>query len=560
MRLDDLTEKQITQYFQARLPEARFRTGSKQVVRCPFHDDRQASLSLELSEGMWNCHAGCGSGKLLAFEMRWANTDDKQEALERIFETVGMEYTGYFYSKKPEAIYNYRNALGNLVFQKVRYPGKKFVQRQPKPDGTWQYKLDAALRRPLYNLPEVITANVVGSFEGEKDCDNVNVLKLDELDPTGKTRFVATTNFDGAGHWRPYYSPFFSGKTVLVFPDFDEKGMAHALAVARSVSEYADSVRIVELPGLVEHGDVSDYLQTHGREELWREMWRAPVWTPPPSPLLVNGKVFLSRSKPEIDWLVDDVIERGANGVIVSDPHVGKSFVAVDLVLSLALGMPWLGFSVPVRTRVALITREDNADRTSWRMGHILHGKGGVKEDLEEWLWVNTKDDSPRFRLDNPEELSAMIAALQQHRPVLTILDVFNVVHGSDENDQSEMRKILDLATELARQVGCSLGILHHFNKETKGRLVQRIRGSTAIAGWAEWVIGLKYASQKADEKVRIMEFDLKSGSVDHPLRFTINDLRTEGAGVRVERVEREESDAARKGRSGRYTTPYKEE
>jgi hypothetical protein len=39
---------------------------------CPFHEDRQASLSVCLTDarGSWRCHAGCGGGDLVGFEMR----------------------------------------------------------------------------------------------------------------------------------------------------------------------------------------------------------------------------------------------------------------------------------------------------------------------------------------------------------------------------------------------------------------------------------------------------------------------------------------------------------
>ena len=39
---------------------------------CPFHDDHNASLSVQLVErhGGWRCFAGCGSGDLVDFHMR----------------------------------------------------------------------------------------------------------------------------------------------------------------------------------------------------------------------------------------------------------------------------------------------------------------------------------------------------------------------------------------------------------------------------------------------------------------------------------------------------------
>lgn len=40
--------------------------------QCPFHEDRQASLSINLAtaRGFWKCFAGCGAGDLVSFHMR----------------------------------------------------------------------------------------------------------------------------------------------------------------------------------------------------------------------------------------------------------------------------------------------------------------------------------------------------------------------------------------------------------------------------------------------------------------------------------------------------------
>ncbi|WP_269791009.1 CHC2 zinc finger domain-containing protein [Stenotrophomonas sp. Iso1] len=38
--------------------------------QCPFHEDLNASLSVNFSHGGWKCFAGCGSGDLITFHMR----------------------------------------------------------------------------------------------------------------------------------------------------------------------------------------------------------------------------------------------------------------------------------------------------------------------------------------------------------------------------------------------------------------------------------------------------------------------------------------------------------
>src|SRR5205814_1445897 len=158
-----------------------------------------------------------------------------------------------------------------------------------------------------------------------------------------------------------------------------------------------------------------------------------------------------------------------------------------------------------------LITREDNPALTDWRMGQLLAGKSSTLDEIDEWLWFNSKDQSPQFRLDDPAQLADMLAALREVKPELVILDVFNVLHQVDENDPTGMRKVLDCADQLHRELKASVCILHHFNKSNEGRLTHRMRGASSIAGWAEWVIGLSLVSQDSAEKIRSLEFELKA-------------------------------------------------
>ncbi len=47
------------------------------TVRCPFHGDRKASMSVNSINGLWNCHAseGCGGGNVFRFVMRLEGCD-----------------------------------------------------------------------------------------------------------------------------------------------------------------------------------------------------------------------------------------------------------------------------------------------------------------------------------------------------------------------------------------------------------------------------------------------------------------------------------------------------
>jgi hypothetical protein len=180
---------------------------------------------------------------------------------------------GQWDSRKPVAVYDYRDERGALLYQVVRKPGKVFQQRRPDGKAGWIYKLDGVRRVP-YRLPQLLAADPaewVHITEGEKDADNLARLGL-----------VATTNSEGAGTWRDELSPHLQGRRVAILPDNDAPGQAHAQDVAAKVAPYAAEVRIVNLPGLPDKGDVSDWLdQGHTADEVAALVEAAPIWEPP---------------------------------------------------------------------------------------------------------------------------------------------------------------------------------------------------------------------------------------------------------------------------------------
>src|SRR5439155_18351863 len=124
-----------------------------------------------------------------------------------------------------------------------------------KVDDEWVWNLDG-VRRVLYRLPELVAADPsipVYITEGEKDVEALVAFGL-----------VATTNPQGAGKWKQDYNRHLRDRDAVLLPDNDDKGREHVEQVAANLRGIAASVRIVELPGLPEKGDVSDWLAAGG--------------------------------------------------------------------------------------------------------------------------------------------------------------------------------------------------------------------------------------------------------------------------------------------------------
>ena len=117
----------------------------------------------------------------------------------------------------------------------------------------------------MYRLPNVIKSPVVFICEGEKDCDLL----------VGHG-YTATCNYDGAGEdgkkWKSEYNPFFTDKTIYILPDNDNPGRKHAATIYENLKDIAAECRIVELPGLSNKGDVSNWFANGGTVEKFDQV------------------------------------------------------------------------------------------------------------------------------------------------------------------------------------------------------------------------------------------------------------------------------------------------
>ena len=195
--------------------------------------------------------------------------------------------------------YPYTDAAGTLLYEACRYePGrdgkpKDFNQRVPDGQGGYRYAM-AGVALVLYRLPAVLAAVAAGEtvyiVEGEKD---VHTLALYER--------TATTNVAGAGKWRPEYAEALRGATVVILPDNDAPGAAHADAVAQALAGVAASVKVVSLPGLQPKGDVTDWTNLgHTMAELDDLVVTTPAYAPD-APALAAGATAVTPAQAEAE-------------------------------------------------------------------------------------------------------------------------------------------------------------------------------------------------------------------------------------------------------------------
>jgi putative DNA primase/helicase len=528
-----LSYEQIRAYFEHRHPGQRIQPRSKASVKCIFHDDSNASCTLFLDgAGGFNCH-GCGAGgNVFQFEARLSGCS-VAEAESRVGEIVGAEVDPRVGGKlgRVVAAYDYRDSDGRVLYQKRRYQpeGQAKTFRVYRPEGNgWVPGIDLTdgtkTKRVLYNQPQLVAANVAIVCEGEKDCDNVTQSGL--WSERGSLRFATTCNFDGAwkpgesGKWLESYNAYFAGKFVVIFADNDDSGATWSQAVAYNVEPYAFQVKIVRLPGLPEKGDVSDWLETHTAKELEAQIGSAPAWRPARSvevnEALIDSVEFAARSDSAVDWLLDNAIPVGSNGIIGGHPKAAKSFSSLDLAISAACGVDWLGMRIPRRFRTAIVSREDNAGLTRRRIKKLIAGRAEYAV-LPGWMLINTREQTAHFKINDRALVDPLIDRLGKFGVELVVLDVFRSIHDSEENDNTEMSKVLDGLNRFQDELKCAVAVVHHISKaEGAGNIFRSLRGASAIHGWMEWGIGVSVINPEEEDRanyIRRVEFECKEAT-----------------------------------------------
>jgi hypothetical protein len=246
--------------------------------------------------------------------------------------------------------YYYHDEKGAVLFKVDRWgPRKTFSQHPPDGNGGWKKGKGAmqGVRLVPYRLPQLVAAKAgangmpwrVYILEGEKDVDNV----------VQRWGVTATTNPMGAGKWRPEFNQPFAGSDAVIIGDNDETGRAHVAKVAAELSMVASVVRTVELGGLDEHGDISDWIEAGGSQsdletlvELAALRDKEERRQPTRGFVTKNSNTILETEFEPLRWTVPGYVPEGLS-ILAGKQKLGKTWLAIDFSVAVALGGSAMG-------------------------------------------------------------------------------------------------------------------------------------------------------------------------------------------------------------------------
>jgi AAA domain len=196
--------------------------------------------------------------------------------------------------------------------------------------------------------------------------------------------------------------------------------------------------------------------------------------------LPVEPAYRLAERSEEHRWLVTGL---WAVGIVGGEPKCCKSFLALDLAVAVAAGVPCLRrFAVPRAGRVLLFAAEDALHIVRRRLEGISAAAGVALVNLD--IQVIT---APTVRLDLDADRRNLAETVARLQPRLLILDPFVRLHRIDENASGEVAPLLAYLRELQRQHDVAVLVVHHAKKGGGGvRAGQALRGSSEFHAWGD--------------------------------------------------------------------------
>ena len=196
-------------------------------------------------------------------------------------------------------------------------------------------------------------------------------------------------------------------------------------------------------------------------------------------------------------WLVPDILPARGTGMLYGPSGSYKSFVALDMALSLGFGISGQWGTPPVKNDVLYLAGEGPVStakkrwpawlewqKIEFRTDHrvILHPRVPFFTDTEAW-----------------EQIKIDLAAMDC-RPSLIVIDTLSrLLTGLDENNAKDATMITGFLEDLASYYECFVLAVHHTGKDEK----KGARGSSAFYANMDAVISTRLRPGGTELKVR---------------------------------------------------------
>lgn len=175
-----------------------------------------------------------------------------------------------------------------------------------------------------------------------------------------------------------------------------------------------------------------------------------------------------------VSWLVNDWLPDKSITFLVSPPESYKTWILLDLAVSISAGVPFLGkYEVNQTGPTLIVQQEDSHEGLTDRLALIVEQKLGINAKLEGETWqVPSMPDLPIYvhpsralRFDNKKVLEEMEEQIKIIKPKVIMIDPLYSTTAAVDNYMADLANQMMILKTWRDKYGCSVVLAHHSKK-----------------------------------------------------------------------------------------------
>lgn len=209
-------------------------------------------------------------------------------------------------------------------------------------------------------------------------------------------------------------------------------------------------------------------------------------------------------------WVVNRLLMRGNVTVLNAAGATGKSTMSLTIGAHLAMGLDIFGFKTVQPGRSIVYNAEDDVEEQSRRLHAICHHFGFDWQRVSASICLADEDtfvtglkiagvDEKRNMVLNADHAAMLIEAAREDDVVFLGIDPLVEIHDANENDNGQMRFVMQCLRIIAKQADVALLAAHHTKKPgamSAAGDADASRGASAVTNSARVALTLVAASE----------------------------------------------------------------
>ena len=217
----------------------------------------------------------------------------------------------------------------------------------------------------------------------------------------------------------------------------------------------------------------------------------------------MSASELCSMDFPEPEWVVHGILPEGLN-LLAGKPKKGKSWLALNVAVSIATGKDALGSLGVKRGSVLYLALEDNNRR--------------LKQRLSSVLGEETQPDNLRFGTSWPKLDAGGVEKIEKwihgvDSPRLVIVDTLAKVRPAKKGGSgvyADDYEACEGLKKLADKYAITILVVHHLSKREAADIFDTVSGSTGLTGAADAIQVLDVGKGMADATLHVTGRDLE--------------------------------------------------